>query len=250
MCSVVVLFRPGHAWPLLLATNRDEMAGRPWRPPGRHWPDRPDVVAGLDEAAGGTWLGMNDMGVTAGILNRAGTLGQKAGFRSRGELPLEALDHETATAATEALVHLYPGAYRPFNMMIADPRGGFWLKNDGAAISAFPLPEGLSMLTAHDLNDTGGSVRQRRHLPRFRTAPTPDPDGDWFVWQALLAAKDHEPDSDSRGAMCIETDWGFGTVSSSLIALPDPAAVPVRRPVWKFCPGKPGEAAYGPVPVS
>ncbi|MGY9055065.1 MAG: NRDE family protein, partial [Alphaproteobacteria bacterium] len=36
MCTVVILRRPGHAWPLLMAANRDEMRGRAWSPPGRH----------------------------------------------------------------------------------------------------------------------------------------------------------------------------------------------------------------------
>ena len=42
-------------------------AGRPWKAPARHWPDRPNVVAGLDELAGGSWLGMNDEGVVAAV---------------------------------------------------------------------------------------------------------------------------------------------------------------------------------------
>ena len=42
MCTLVILRRPGHAWPLILGANRDEMKDRPWSPPGRHWPDRPD----------------------------------------------------------------------------------------------------------------------------------------------------------------------------------------------------------------
>ena len=48
MCTVVILRRPGHPWPLVFAANRDEMLDRPWRPPGRHWPERPEVVAGLE----------------------------------------------------------------------------------------------------------------------------------------------------------------------------------------------------------
>ena len=65
MCTIVLLRRVGNAWPLVLAANRDEMGDRPWVAPGRHWPDRADVVAGLDEHAGGTWLGVNDAGVVA-----------------------------------------------------------------------------------------------------------------------------------------------------------------------------------------
>lgn len=75
MCTVVILYRPEHRWPLILGANRDEMLDRPWRAPGRHWPDRPDVTAGLDKLAGGSWLGLNDTGVVAGVLNRMGPSG-------------------------------------------------------------------------------------------------------------------------------------------------------------------------------
>ena len=99
MCTLVILRRPGHEWPVLLAANRDEMADRPWRPPARHWPERPRVTAGLDEQAGSTWLGLNTSGVAAGVLNRLHSLGPRPGYPSRGELPLKALDHATAAAA-------------------------------------------------------------------------------------------------------------------------------------------------------
>ncbi|MGH6991130.1 MAG: NRDE family protein, partial [Stellaceae bacterium] len=103
MCTLILLRRPGHDWPVILGANRDEMVARPWQPPARHWPDRPEVVAGLDELAGGSWLGVNDHGVIAGILNRHGSLGPAPGQRSRGELVLEALDHAAAAAAAAAL---------------------------------------------------------------------------------------------------------------------------------------------------
>src|SRR4029453_18664383 len=101
MCSVVILFRPDHAWPLILGANRDEMANRPWEPPARYWPDRPNVVAGLDKLAGGSWAGLNDEGVVVGVMTRMNTLGPQPGRRSRGELVLEALDHADAAAAVQ-----------------------------------------------------------------------------------------------------------------------------------------------------
>ena len=33
MCTLVILRRPGHDWPLILAANRDEMLDRPWQLP-------------------------------------------------------------------------------------------------------------------------------------------------------------------------------------------------------------------------
>jgi len=245
MCSLIILFRPGHEWPVLLAANRDEMADRPWAPPARHWPDRPEVVAGLDRLAGGSWLGINDHGVVAGILNRMHSLGPMPGRRSRGELVLEALDHADAASAAEALKSLEPGAYRSFNMVIADGRDAYWLRNLGHSqgwIEVQPLPPGLSMITAHDRNDPA-SRRIRRYLPRFEAAPPPDPGaGDWAAWEALLASRDYEPDGGPTDAMAIVTDTGFETVSSSLIGLP--ATGSGRVPVWRFAAGRAGERPF------
>ena len=65
MCTLVILRRPDHPWPVLIGANRDEMIGRPSLPPARHWPDRPELIAGQDQLAGGSWLGINDWGVAA-----------------------------------------------------------------------------------------------------------------------------------------------------------------------------------------
>src|SRR5947208_78569 len=72
MCTLVILRRPEHAWPVIIGANRDEMIDRPAKPPGRHWPDRAEVVAGIDLLAGGTWLGVNDWGVAAAVHKVAG----------------------------------------------------------------------------------------------------------------------------------------------------------------------------------
>ncbi len=245
MCTVVILRRPGHDWPLIFAANRDEMTGRPWQAPGRHWPDRAEVTAGRDKLADGTWLGLNDWGVIAGVLNRPGSLGPDPDLRSRGELPLDALDHAEATAGTEALAAIDPASYRSFNLVIADGAQAFWLSSPGggAAVRAEPIPEGLSMITAHDLNDDA-SPRIRRYKPLFEAASPPDPEtGDWAAWQALLGDPREDPEGKEIGGMTIITDSGFATVSSSLLALPAPGRMGVK-PHWLFAPGRPDKTAY------
>ena len=258
MCTIVVLRRPDTDWPLLLAANRDEMVSRRCRPPARHWPAHPGVVAGLDELAGGTWLGLNDDGVAAGVLNRLNTLGPLPGSRSRGELPLRALDEKSARLAIAALGTLDANAYRPFNMIVADNRDAYWVRcrrageGEGGAnvIETGEIPPGLSMVTAYDLNDTS-SPRTRRYLGRFRAAAEPDPvTGDWSAWTGILASREHDPDAGPGGAMCVVTDHGFETVSSSLIALPagnGPRTQQGGKPIWLFSFGRPGETAFDPV---
>lgn len=245
MCTLVILRRPGDDWPLLLAANRDEMNDRPWQPPGRHWPDRPEVTAGRDLLSGGSWMGVNDHGLVAAVLNRHGSLGPAPGKRSRGELVLEALDHAEATEAARALAEIEPRAYRSFNLVVADSRDAFWLRHlgeDAEQVVAMPLPPGLSMLTAHDRNDPRGSPRQRLYLPRFREAPVPDPGaGDWRAWETLLASREELPGEGPASAMTLSLPNGFGTVSGSLLALP---AAPIRPPLWRFAAGPPDRTPF------
>jgi hypothetical protein len=242
MCTLVILRRPGHAWPVLLGANRDEMIDRPWRAPARHWPDRPDVVAGLDELADGSWLGLNDYGLAAGILNRTGTLGPMPGVRSRGELVLEALDHADAPAAAEALSQLDPRAYRPFNLIVADNRDAFWVRHADPTgtlpLTATAIPEGLHIIAAGDL-DEAETPRLRRYAPRFRAAAPPDPGrGDWSSWEALFLDDSYDAADGPAGAMRFTTERGFGTVSTALIALPAPGQAE-QRPVFRFITHRP-----------
>ena len=233
MCTLVMLRRPDHDWPMVIGANRDEMRDRAWRRPDRHWPDRPEIVAGYDEVAGGSWLGINAHGLVAAVLNRVGTLGALKGKRSRGELVLEALDHADAVEAATALAQLETRSYRPFNLLLADSRDAFWLAHRGGdRIEVAPIPEGISMLTARELNDPT-SPRIAHHAGRFLAAPPPAPAADdWFAWEALLGDTRPQAGFGPESAMSFMTPAGFGTSSISLIALPSPALG--RPPEWRF----------------
>ena len=187
---------------------------------------------------------MNDDRVCAAVLNRHGSLGPDTQKRSRGELPLEAADHAEAVEAARALAMLEPRSYRTFNIIVADNIDAFWIRSDGIEITAAAIPPGLSMITANDLNDTHGSARIRHHLDLFRRAPVPAPEsGDWDAWKALLGSRQSESGADHGGAMTISTDYGFGTVSSSLIAIPNTDRTDLK-PQWLYCAGCPDEQAY------
>ncbi|HBK04833.1 MAG TPA: hypothetical protein DDZ81_03095 [Acetobacteraceae bacterium] len=234
VCTVVVLVRPTH---LVLAANRDERLDRPWDPPAAYWPDRPTTVAGRDRTAGGTWMGMNRDGVVATVLNRPGTLGPAAGKRSRGELPLIALDHPTAAEGAAAIMRLDADAWRGFNMVIADRTGAIFLRGLGhGRPQAEPLPAGVSMITAHDPNDMD-SPRTARHLARFEeTAPAAA--NDLTAWREILADRRGE----SAEQINVVPRGGFGTVCASFVSLPASG-----RPIWLFAAGPPHKADFQPV---
>lgn len=242
MCSVIILFQPTQSWPVVIAANRDEMTDRPWLPPARHWTDRPYVVGGMDQLAGGSWMGINDYGVVAAILNREGTLGPQTGKRSRGELVLEALDHNDALVAVEALADLDGRAYRGFNMVVADNCMAYWVRADGGPkVRIQAIEPGVHMLTARDLDDES-CPRIHRFLPQFRAALLPAPQtDDWGHWPELLAA------TEGDNPMSFLLPSGFGTVSSSLLALPSLDLIGKQSgilPKWRFTEGPPHKTLF------
>ena len=249
-----MLRRPEQDWPLLLAANRDEMTSRPWLPPGYHWSKQQGVVAGKDCLAGGSWLGLNEHGVVAAVMNRRGTLGPQAGMSSRGNLVLQALAYGSAALAAAALADLNPASYQSFNLVVADRNAAYWISHHSVvnpvAIEVHSIPTGLSMLTSRDLNDMR-SPRIRAYLPRFLKLPSPDPEaGDgWSEWISLLASRSFNPQDGAEGAMTVVTDHGFGTVSSSLLALPAGHRNDLQA-IWLFAPGRPDETIYQQVLIN
>lgn len=247
MCTLILLRRPSHHWPLLLATNRDEMLGRPWLQPARHWAEHPGIMAGLDQLAGGSWLGINNQGVVAAILNRTGTLGSTPGKRSRGELVLKALTYADAAKASTAMTEMNLGDYRTFNLIVADRQDAFWVTHRGSdagrRVESEMLPEGVSMLTDRNVNDPK-SPRIQMYLSAFQTASEPDPEAEdgWASWTSLLSSRRFDPAAGPGGAMTV-VNGDFGTLSSSLIAIPSDQQSG-EGPIWHFAAGPPDRAEY------
>ena len=88
-------------------------------------------------------------------------------------------------------------------------------------------------------------------LPDVPVAPAvPDPDaGDWSAWRRILASRESRTEAGPSGAMCIVTDYGYGTASSSLIALAS-AEAKLRgeaKDIWLFANGCPDAQDFEPV---
>ena len=223
---------------MLVAANRDERADRAWDAPAAWWAEYPDVIGGRDRSAGGTWMALGPKGVLAAALNRPGSLGPAPGKRSRGELPLMAASAASAEAAAESMTRLDAGAWQPFNLVVADQYGAYYIEALGEGRpQAMAMTPGLSMVTSHPPNDES-HPRTRRHLPRFRAAAAPEPArGDWRAWEGCLADDSH--DGDVTAALKVPLRAGYGTVSASLLGF---GAKGER--LWRFCPAPPGEGVF------
>jgi hypothetical protein len=201
----------------------------------------------LDRLAGGSWLGINQAGLVAVMLNRHGSLGPAPGRRSRGELVLAALSHSELETAASAVAARPAAEYRRFNLVLANAcRVLLVLHRQTGRIEVEPVAPGLHLLASGELDDTE-HPRIRRFLARFQHADVPDPEtGDWRAWRELLVCRTTGGSDAPEAAMNLEFPNGFGTRSSSLIALPaDPQ---VRgRPFWLFADGPPDITPFQPV---
>lgn len=105
-------------------------------------------LAPRDSDSGGTWMGLNDRGLVACLLNRYhdAEVPPPAGPHSRGELVPQVLAHATLPAARawlETSLDLQP--YAPFTLVLADRWDRCALAWNGreAAWSALPAPWAL-----------------------------------------------------------------------------------------------------------
>jgi uncharacterized protein with NRDE domain len=127
MCLILVAWKVHERLPLVVAANRDEFHGRPaalasW------WSDHPEILAGRDLQAKGTWLGISRRGRFASVTNyRGGT--DPSAAHSRGALVSGFLLEERSPG--EFLNGINPGLYSGFNLLVADRDELWWLSNRG-----------------------------------------------------------------------------------------------------------------------
>lgn len=156
MCTLLVAWRHYSSSPLVIAANRDEQLDRPTAGP-RAWTDRsPALFAPEDLRAGGTWLGLNDAGLFAGLTNRYAGPESPGGIspdrRSRGLVVLDALAEATAEAAFDVIRALPGDLHNPFHLVLADNDGAFVVWSDGWLNHAQRLEPGLHVLTERSWN--------------------------------------------------------------------------------------------------
>ena len=220
MCTIVIDFNPKNEWPLIIGSNRDEMIDRPWLQPSRNWPLKPSIFGGLDLKGKGSWLSVNDNGVIASITNKSQTLGPHKNKRSRGEIVLNALEAKNSTLAGKVIENINTNLYQDFNLLLADQNNAYMLelnsKRKEKIIKKVILP-GIHIITSKNINDPT-CKRIAKFLPLFKKAPRPQPSlNKWDAWISLLSQKNEENINDTYLNLCHRS--GFGTVSSSLIAI-------------------------------
>lgn len=144
MCLIVLAHRAVPGIDLLVAANRDEFFERPALP-AAFWPDHPDILAGRDRKAGGTWLGVTRSGRFAAITNYRNPRERRSQAPSRGALVSDFLKQGSSP---QEYMQGIEAAAREFNgfSLLAGAAGELWFysNRDSAASSIPPGIHGLS----------------------------------------------------------------------------------------------------------
>jgi uncharacterized protein with NRDE domain len=142
MCLIVIAHAAAARYPLAIVANRDELHARPAQP-ARWWPEQPQLLAGRDLQAGGTWLGADRTGRVAAVTNvRDGT--PREAPRSRGALVADFLIRSDSAAAYAARTSATGAAFAAFNLLLFDGNELCYASNRAPAIE---LASGIHALS-------------------------------------------------------------------------------------------------------
>jgi uncharacterized protein with NRDE domain len=121
MCLILMAWQVHPAFPVVIAANRDEFHRRPTAA-AQWWPERPQLLAGRDLEAGGTWLGVRADGQVAALTNYRDPERIKPHAPSRGALVLQALDSSAPVGERLSQVQAVGAQYSGFNLICTDGR--------------------------------------------------------------------------------------------------------------------------------
>jgi uncharacterized protein with NRDE domain len=230
MCLIVLNINRTSDWPVVIAANRDEYYERQTTPP-RLLNQVPQILAGQDVRAGGTWLGVNENGLIAALTNCYSEPEQVPGHTSRGKLCLQALHCTSTGAAIErvaALVH--EQTYNPFNILLID-NTSCWIGSNMPDWQCRPLADRWHVLGNSFLDDPADKRVVRAHAiidsnPNLRD-PQPGPT---LVKDLEELCRDHgDPQhTGTTDTLCMHGDL-TGTRSSTVLCLNHNRRVVVYR---------------------
>ncbi|MHB8354263.1 MAG: NRDE family protein [Burkholderiales bacterium] len=149
MCLIVLAWQTHPAYALALVGNRDEYHARPTLP-AAYWPDHPEILAGRDLKAGGTWLGVTRQGRFAAITNYRDPAQFEQQRRSRGELTQAFLLDSASPKAWLERLKPRLSDYNDFNLLVGDTHELCCLESRTGTI--IPLHPGVYGLSNHLLD--------------------------------------------------------------------------------------------------
>lgn len=116
MCILFIAVNQHQAYSLIIAANRDEFYGRPTAK-SCFWPEYPYMLAGKDEQAGGSWMGINRQGQIAALTNIRDPRHINQQAPTRGKLVNDYLTQSLSAQQYLQTLKQGAGQYNGFNLL-------------------------------------------------------------------------------------------------------------------------------------
>ncbi|MEH6551837.1 MAG: NRDE family protein [Pseudomonadales bacterium] len=124
MCLIVFAYKTHPDYPLVLLANRDEFYQRPTLA-SRFWPQQNAILAGRDEQAGGTWMGINRNQRFIALTNHRHP-SQGGDFKSRGHICRDFLSGEQDCHQFLQKMANESDLYAGYNLLLGDGEQMFY----------------------------------------------------------------------------------------------------------------------------
>jgi len=241
MCLIAFAYQVHPRYELVFAGNRDEYYSRPTAPMGP-WDDAPEILAGRDLQAGGTWLGITRSGKWGSVTNFRDPTHHKSEARSRGDLVSDYLKCSASPEAFLKDLDARSASYNSFSVVLGDRSSVYFYSSVERKVRA--LTPGVYGLSNHLLDEPWPKVEvAKRELRKLLDHDALDPE----VLFALLADKTAAPDTllpqtgvDLEIERALSPIFigmpGYGTRSSSVILTRKDGLVIAERTIgWPTC---------------
>ncbi len=239
VCLLTAAYQVIPDWPVFILANREESLQRASAGPRINTPAVNESafswVGGVDLAAGGTWLGVNECSVVVAVTNRP-KIRIPPKPPSRGTLCRLLLEQSTADTAMElAKSELETGRYAGCNIVILAPNQA-GIVEAGDDFHFDRLDSGIHLITNGTLNDPHDRRIDRVHQMLEQGVDNRCTVDDWITAAKSIGSA-HE--GDGQAAVCLHGET-WGTVSSTIVgisSLPD-------RSLYLYANGTPCNAEY------
>lgn len=128
MCLIVFANNVHPNYKLIFAANRDEFYNRPSEQ-ADYWIEHPDLLAGKDLQAGGTWFGITKQGKFAAITNYRDLKNHRNDAPSRGKLTLDFLINDISPEEYYKKLKPTIQEYNGFNLLFGHVDELFYFSN-------------------------------------------------------------------------------------------------------------------------
>jgi uncharacterized protein with NRDE domain len=149
MCLIFVAIDAHPQYRIAIAANRDEFYDRP-TVPASFWIDAPELLAGRDLRAGGTWLGITRTGRIAALTNYRDPKAIQPEAPSRGKIVANFLLSQEAPAQYMERLSRDAHKYNGFTFLAGQNEQFYWYSNRGSEIRT--LSSGIHGLSNHLLD--------------------------------------------------------------------------------------------------